>query len=88
MRPYRTSETDAALYPQKGALVKCPCGTRFPPRVVVPAIGTEDDPGLCLTCNRRHWSKLHGYGGEPIAASPEISAAIPAVAHFRKGGVA
>lgn len=54
-RVYQPSETHLALYPAT-VMVTCRCGTRFQQRPE--SRDTEDDPDLCLTCNRAHWSRL------------------------------
>lgn len=57
-RIYHPSETHLALHPPR-TLIDCPCGVRFAARLSPsPDIDSEDDPKLCLTCNRRAWSRL------------------------------
>ena len=60
MRPtYKPSETHEALHPQAGVR-KCSC-VLFTER----APSVEDDPLLCLRCNRQAWSRLF------VPATPE-----------------
>lgn len=57
-RGYVPSETDLTLYPPR-VLIDCPCGVRFSPHhKSLPDAEGEDDPKLCLTCNRAKWSRL------------------------------
>lgn len=52
-KPYTPSETHLILNPPPDCRV-CSCGVKF----VVRPENHEDDPDLCLTCNRKEWSKL------------------------------
>lgn len=65
-RIYLPSETDLALHPPR-TLIDCPCGVRFEARVSTsPDSDSEDDPNLCLTCNRKSWSRLWN-DNQPVA---------------------
>lgn len=52
---YKPSVTHVALHPPSN-LITCACGVKFAPRPE----NEEDDDSLCLTCNRKSWSKLWG----------------------------
>lgn len=66
-RVYLPSETNLALYPAT-SLIKCSCGVLFPARAE--STHDEDDPNLCLPCNRRSWSRLIN-GDQPVATTPD-----------------
>lgn len=58
---YTPTETDLALHPKR-EIRTCRakgCGVKFAARVMV--AGSKDDPGKCLACNRKSWSKLFGH---------------------------
>lgn len=68
---YTPSETHLALHPPR-ELISCPCGITFVARVSIsPDIDSEDDPKLCLSCNRRAWSRLWN-DNQPVAVEVEI----------------
>ncbi len=70
-RVYLPSETHLHLYPPN-ELIKCSCGVRFHSRP--DNDHGEDDPALCLPCNRKSWSRLLN-GNKPITIErSEISA--------------
>lgn len=52
-----TSETRAALYPEKPFRM-CSCGVLYAVRL---REVDGENPDLCTTCNRKDWSVLHGY---------------------------
>jgi hypothetical protein len=57
-RQYIPSETHIALHAPR-AIITCSnkdCGVKFAIRPE--PLHDEDDPNLCLTCNRKSWSKL------------------------------
>lgn len=71
-RVYLPSETHLALYPSSVRIL-CPCGVRFEPRSSpLPDMDSEDDPKLCLTCNRAQWSRLWN-GNQPVDSSVDNS---------------
>jgi hypothetical protein len=51
-------DTREHLYPKAGLQACGRCRVRFSPRQ---ATHQEDDPKLCLACNRRGWSVLFGF---------------------------
>lgn len=60
-KPYEPSETHLALHPPQSIAV-CKCGVKFAVRPTADSdtatADTDDDPKLCLTCNRKSWSRL------------------------------
>jgi hypothetical protein len=48
------TETDDKLHPIK-ATKTCLCGVQFHTRPIV----LGEDASKCLSCNRKHWSRLH-----------------------------
>lgn len=77
-RVYLPTETHLALHPprQIKTCINPDCHTRFAAR---PAIDSEDEnPDLCLACNRKGWSRLWNSNKplesiEPTAKIPETS---------------
>lgn len=68
---YTPSETHLALHPPR-ELISCPCGIMFAARLSPsPDIESEDDPKLCLSCNRRAWSRLWN-DNQPIAVEIDV----------------
>lgn len=58
-KPYEPSETHLVLHPRQ-SIALCKCGVKFAvrPTVDTDTAETDDDPKLCLTCNRKGWSRL------------------------------
>lgn len=56
-KPYEPTETHLALHPPQSIAV-CKCGVKFAMRPITDSDDAEDDPELCLTCNRKSWSRL------------------------------
>lgn len=54
-RTYHPSETHLAIYPAT-VMITCRCGARFAARST--PLHDEDDPELCIRCNRASWSRL------------------------------
>ena len=70
-RPYKPSETHLALHPPS-TLITCPCGVKFAARAEpMTGVTGEDDPDLCLTCNRARWSRLWN-GNRPVDHAGEV----------------
>lgn len=58
-KPYEPTETHLALHPPQSIAV-CKCGVKFAIRTTVDTdtADIDDNPKLCLTCNRKGWSRL------------------------------
>lgn len=69
-RAYHPSDTHLALHPPS-ELKTCRCEVRFAPRPISP--DSDDDPDLCLSCNRKAWSRLWN-GNRPIEIETNTAA--------------
>jgi len=67
-RIYQPSETHLALHPPT-SLILCLCGVRFSRRP--DTADSEDDPALCLGCNRSKWSRLWN-DNKPVDNKAEV----------------
>lgn len=71
-RPYKPTETQIALHPPT-EMIKCRCGVQFIARPH--PLHKEDNPKLCLECNRKSWSRLWNEN-QPIEVRTEIAGVI------------
>lgn len=72
---YHPSETHLALHPASN-LISCPCGVRFQPRPE--SVDGQDDPELCLSCNRSRWSRLWN-DNQPVENKGEVVSMVPMI---------